>query len=122
MNFNLGKIAYADDYQYREIICKIFNIADAEEFYSSEVIDSNLDKVYADTINYPFFKNIYEIAAGFMLSTDARIGVCILFAYDYTEKFYNCLSTFMALADEDKNAFSETTNAAAKAIYVKLQR
>jgi len=122
MNLNLGKITYDDDDQYRDVICKIFNISETDDFFTSPAVNANLDAIYSETSEHPFFKLIYETAAGFMFATDPHIGVCVLFAYDYADKFYDCLSTFMKASDEDKSAFSKTTNEAAAAIYAKLQR
>jgi hypothetical protein len=122
MNLNLGKITYDDDDQYRDAICKIFNIPDNEDFFTSPAVNTILDTIYSESGDHPFFKRIYETAAGFMFSTDPRIGVCVLFAYDYADKFYHCLSTFMKASDADKSTFSETTNEAAATIYAKLQR
>lgn len=122
MNLNLGKITYDDDDQYRDTICKIFNIPDNEDFFTSPDVNANLDAIYSETGDHPFFKHIYETAAGFMFSTDPRIGVCVLFAYDYADKFYDCLSIFMKVSDADKSTFSETTNEAALLIHAKLQR
>lgn len=122
MNLDLGKITYDDDDQYRDAICKIFNIPEDEDFFTSPDVNANLDAIYSNTCEHPFFKRIYETAAGFMFSTDSHIGVCVLFAYDYADKFYDCLSIFMKASDADKSAFSETTNEAALSIYAKLQR
>ena len=122
MNINLGKIIYDDDDQYRDAICKIFNISETDDFFTSPAVNANLDAIYSETGDHPFFKRIYETAAGFMFSTDPRTGACVLFAYDYADKFYDCLSTFMKVPEADKPAFSETTNEAAAAIHAKLQR
>jgi hypothetical protein len=122
MNLDLGKITYDDDDQYRDAICKIFNIPDSDDFFTSPSVNTILDAIYSETGNHPFFKRIYEISAGFMFSTDPRTGACVLFAYDYADKFYDCLSAFMKGSDADKSIFSETTNEAALLIYAKLQR
>ena len=122
MNLNLGKIIYDNDDQYRNAICKIFNIPEDEDFFTSPNVNANLDVIYSNTREHPFFKRIYETAAGFMFATDPHIGVCVLFAYDYADKFYDCLSIFMKASDADKSVFSETTNEAALLIYAKLQR
>jgi hypothetical protein len=122
MNLDLGKITYDDDDQYRDAICKIFNIPDNEDFFTSDAVNTILDTIYSESGEHPFFKRIYETAAGFMFSTDPRIGVCVLFAYDYADKFYDCLSTFMKASDANESTFSETTNEAAATIYAKLQR
>lgn len=122
MNLDLGKITYEDDDQYRDIICKIFNISETDDFFTSPAVNANLDVIYSETGEHPFFKRIYETAAGFMFSTDPRTGSCILFAYDYADKYYDCLSAFMKGSDADKSTFSETTNEAAALIYAKLQR
>jgi hypothetical protein len=122
MNLNLEKITYDDDDQYRETICKIFNISEDDDFFTSPSVNAILDEIYSKTGEHPFFKRIYETAAGFMFSTDPRTGACVLFAYDYADKFYDCLSTFMKASPADKSAFSETTNEAALLIYAKLQR
>ena len=122
MNLDLGKITYDDDDLYRDAICKIFNIPNADDFFTSSCVNTILDTIYSETGEHPFFKRIYETAAGFMFSTDPRTGACVLFAYDYADKFYDCLSTFMKASDADKSEFSDTTNEAAATIYAKLQR
>ena len=122
MNLDLGKITYDDDDQYRETICKIFNISEDDDFFTSPSVNAILDEIYSKTGEHPFFKRIYETAAGFMFSADPQTGACVLFAYDYADKFYDCLSTFMKASPADKSAFSETTNEAALLIYAKLQR
>ena len=122
MNLDLGKITYDDDDQYRDAICKMFNISEDEDFFTSPSVNAILDEIYSKTGEHPFFKRIYETAAGFMFSTDPRTGSCVLFAYDYADKFYDCFATFMKASDAEKPAFSETTNEAALLIYAKLQR
>ena len=98
------------------------NISKTDDFFTSPCVNTILDTIYSETSEHPFFKRIYETAAGFMFSTDPHIGVCVLFAYDYADKFYYCLSIFMKASDADKSEFSETTNEAALSIYAKLQR
>ena len=122
MNLDLGKISYDDDDQYRDVICKIFNMSESDDFFTSPSVNAILDAIYSETGEHAFFKRIYETAAGFMFSTDPRTGSCVLFAYDYADKFYDCLSAFMKASLEDKSVFSETTNEAAALIYAKLQR
>ena len=122
MNLNLEKITYDDDDQYRDTICKMFNISEDDDFFTSTSVNAILDTIYSETGEHPFFKRIYETAAGFMFSTDPHTGVCVLFAYDYADKFYDCLSTFMKASDVEKPAFSETTSEAAATIHAKLQR
>ena len=49
------------------------------------------DDIYDKTGDEPFFKWAYTTAAGFMLSEDPKLGVCVLFAYDYAATFYEVL-------------------------------
>lgn len=89
INTTLGKIIYSDDDIYRSYISQIFKIPIAEiDDYSFEPA---FDYIYDKTEDEPFFKWAYTTAAGFMLSEDPKLGVCVLFAYDYAATFYEVL-------------------------------
>ena len=95
LDTTLGKIEYGDDEEYRASIARIFGIpecyAELLDDYSFEPI---VDDIYARTKDDPFFQKIYLTSAGFMLSEDPCLGVCVLFAYDYAKAFYAVLCDY----------------------------
>lgn len=95
LDITLGKIEYNDDDEYRTCIARIFEIpecsAELLDDYSFEPI---FDDIYARTKDDPFFQKIYLTSAGFMLSEDPCLGVCVLFAYDYAKAFYAVLCDY----------------------------
>ena len=95
LDTTLGKIEYNDDEEYRICIARIFGIPEC----SSELLDDYsfepiFDDIYARTKGDPFFQKIYVTSAGFMLSEDPCLGVCVLFAYDYAKAFYAVLCDY----------------------------
>lgn len=92
LDTTLGKIEYEDDEEYRASIARIFGIPNSQvDDYSFEPI---FDDIYARTKDDPFFQKIYLTSAGFMLSEDPCLGVCVLFAYDYAKAFYAVLCDY----------------------------
>lgn len=95
LDTTLGKIEYNDDEEYRASIARIFGIpecyAELLDDYSFEPI---FDDIYLRTKDDPFFQKIYLTSAGFMLSEDPCLGVCVLFAYDYAKAFYAVLCDY----------------------------
>jgi hypothetical protein len=93
LDTTLGKIEYSYDEEYRTCIARIFNVPNSQvDDYSFEPI---FDDIYARTKDDPFFQKIYLTAAGFMLSEDPCLGVCVLFAYDYAKAFYAVLCDYL---------------------------
>ena len=93
LDTTLGKIEYEDDEEYRASIARIFGIPDSQvDDYSFEPI---FDDIYARTKDDPFFQKVYLTSAGFMLSEDPCLGVCVLFAYDYAKAFYAVLCDYL---------------------------
>ena len=114
LDTTLGKIEYNDDEEYRTCIARIFGIpecsAELLDDYSFEPI---FDDIYARTKDDPFFQKIYLTAAGFMLSEDPCLGVCVLFAYDYAKAFYAVLCDYLnqetSFGSDSCEATKETT-------------
>ena len=110
-NTTLGKIEYLNDEEYRICIAQIFGMPKDLDDYSFEPI---FDDIYERTKDEPFFKKIYAIAAGFMLSEDPNVGMCVLFAYDYAKAFYDVLCDYL------NGAISNTNKEENKATLEKL--
>ena len=117
LNTTLGKIQYDDDEEYRICIARIFCKVPLEPTVSSVTeldLDDDFsfepifDDIYARTKDDPFFQKIYTVAAGFMLSEDPCLGVCVLFAYDYAKAFYAVLCAYL---NKDSNKTQEATKA-----------
>lgn len=115
LNTTLGKIEYNDDEEYRICIARIFGQGNIDLLYCSEELSFEpiFDDIYARTKDDPFFQRIYTVAAGFMLSEDPCLGVCVLFAYDYAKAFYDVLCAYL-------NKETEETLEATKATLEKL--
>ncbi len=107
LNTTLGNIEYNDDEEYRACIARIFGqeSMDLDDDFSFEPI---FDDIYARTKDDPFFQKIYTVAAGFMLSEDPCLGVCVLFAYDYAKAFYAVLCAYL---NKETNEMLEATKA-----------
>ncbi len=99
LNTTLGEIKYNDDDTYRHCISQIFQIPETEiDDFSFE---PGFDYIYDKTSDNAFFKQCYVTAAGFMLSEDPKLGVCVLFAYDYAAAFYDVLCEFFNESNVD---------------------
>lgn len=118
LDTTLGKIEYEDDEEYRASIARIFGIPDSQvDDYSFEPI---FDDIYARTKDDPFFQKVYLTSAGFMLSEDPCLGVCVLFAYDYAKAFYAVLCDYFNQANDETKAINKATKEENKATLEKL--
>ena len=105
LDTTLGKIEYDDDEEYRICIARIFGVPNSQvDDYSFEPI---FDDIYARTKDDHFFQKIYLTSAGFMLSEDPCLGVCVLFAYDYAKAFYAVLCDYFNQETTDKETKEE---------------
>ena len=116
LDTTLGKIEYNDDEEYRTCIARIFGVPNSQvDDYSFEPI---FDDIYARTKDDPFFQKIYLTSAGFMLSEDPCLGVCVLFAYDYAKAFYAVLCDYLnqetSFGSDSCEATKETNEATDK--------
>jgi hypothetical protein len=80
------EITYETDEEYRNCLCQLLKIDDDDSFNFDY-----LDFIYSKTWMIPTFNNLYEIAAGTMMSTDNTIGLAVLFSYTYLIHFHKCL-------------------------------
>jgi hypothetical protein len=104
-------VDYTDNETYRNKIRAVFRMNfdetkireenptidddDIEELlYDDAATKIAMDYIFIKTEKHPVFKNIYEIAAGKIFSTDLGIGLAILFSYDYFVFFHPCLVAF----------------------------
>ena len=53
-----------------------------------------LDEIYEKTCNIECFQNVFLRAATLMMSNDPKIGLAVLFSYDYFSQFHKCLKAF----------------------------
>jgi hypothetical protein len=65
-----------------------------EMLFDDKNIINIFDNIYDKTIHHPLFSEIYELAAACFLSTDKKLGVTVLFAYDYLFFYYPLLFEF----------------------------
>lgn len=70
-----------------------------EQYYDETYMTRFLDDTYALTREHPIFKELYEIAAGKMLSLNPEIGLAVLMSYDYLYFFYGCLLDYKSSPD-----------------------
>ncbi len=76
-----------------------------EQYYEEESMTKLLDEIYALTSQHHLFKELYEIAAGKMLSLNPEIGLAVLMSYDYLFLFYTCVLEYKSSPD----SFNENT-------------
>ena len=103
-------VQYDDDFGYRQSIRDVFGmnclpdsifgsdydaVTRDELLYEADAMTKGLDYIYERTKDVPEFKEIYEIAAGFMFSVDPNIGLAVIFSYDYFRLFHPCLVDFL---------------------------
>jgi hypothetical protein len=101
---------YSNTNEYRKEMRRIFcmnssnyphidNSIDSESRdeleYDEKTMSAALDRIYTKTRDHPLFKDIYEKAAGCMLSTDPEIGLAVLCSYDYLDVFIPCYREYM---------------------------
>ena len=67
--------------------------------YDEESTGKVMDFIYSQTSQNPLFQNVYDLAAGFMLSNDRNIGLTVLFSYDYLKEFHDCLVGYLRTPD-----------------------
>lgn len=103
-------VMYNDTNGYRNEIRRVFcmnsanyptvdNSIDSESKdeleYDESAMSSALDRIYANTKDHSLFKEVYEKAAGCMLSTDPEIGLAVMCSYDYLDVFIPCYREYM---------------------------
>ena len=107
-DFSSPTVDYNDETSYRIAIRKVFRMTDCHADILLE--NPDLDELTRDELNFDtdafkkghdiifellkdniLFHDIFVKAAGFMLSEDPEIGLCILFSYDYFKMFYSIL-------------------------------
>ena len=113
-NTSVAKIECRNDAEYRECLRTLFYMKHIPVEGLEGLDDTEMDEVTADELNldetamsaaldYLFsktkdclaFQEVYDIAAGFMFSTDRSIGLTVLFSYDYLPLFHACLCCFL---------------------------
>ena len=120
MPYNTNLIVkYDDDFEYRQSIRDVFGmncspdsidsdydaVTRDELLYEADAMSKGLDDIYERTKDVPEFKEIYEIAAGFMFSVDPNIGLAVIFSYDYFRLFHPCLVDFLvtgSISDDNR--------------------
>lgn len=86
-----------------------------EQYYDETYMATFLDSIYLKTKDHALFKELYEIAAGKMLSLNPEIGLAVLLSYDYLALFYRCVQEYSASPESFTN-----TNKAYMAIKHKI--
>jgi hypothetical protein len=79
-------ITYENDEEYRVCLCQLLKMTD-DFSLNFEYIDF----IYLQTEKVQLFAELYEIAAGTMITTDKTIGLAVLFSYTYLANFHKCL-------------------------------
>ena len=120
-------IVYQNNQEYRSVLRRIFfmnpeTISDAnyldeetldELFFDDKNIITILDNIYQTTYENPIFSELYELAAACFFSIDKKLGVTVLFAYDYLDLFFPLLVDFLK-EEENLNKNNEK--------YIKLKQ
>jgi len=107
-NFDM-EVVYHDNLSYRNMLRKLFYMkihynpafdeideeTRDELTYDDDSISAGMDKLYYFTKDDELFNELYDLAAGRMLSTDKYIGQAVLLSYDYLFLFHQCLGSFV---------------------------
>lgn len=119
-------IKYSNNAEYRACIRRVFEFKKDVKSYYADLketdFDSNLDEeskdemefdplpmqhgldlIFKNTIDDPYWEEVYLLAAATMFSTDVTIGQAVLCSYDYFAIYYTCLWHFFI----DKSTSSE---------------
>lgn len=124
-------VNYSNDYEFRMAIRNVFGmkmkkydddvdlITNDENNFDGEAMTKAMDYVYMITKDNPMFQELYVKAAGLMFSTDASIGLSILFSYDYLKDFHTCLKAFKS---NPENFAGDTVPTQMATLKNKLQR
>lgn len=108
------RVQYTNDKEYRAIIRTLCNMSsNILAFVKSEEEVDDIDEITRDEWDFdqdaiaklfdfidsatgkePLFDEIYQKAAGFMLSEDSSIGLAVLFSYDYLTVFHPVLCDY----------------------------
>jgi hypothetical protein len=123
---------YTSNTEYRECLRQLFNMNPenypdetrtyAEEWdtetidelkYDNDTSSQIMDFIYEKTHTNPLFQEVYDKAAGRMLSLDREIGLCVLFSYDFMWLFHRCIVDFL----RSPETFSAKTPS-----YIELQK
>lgn len=91
----LRRIFCMDSSNYPDINSSIDNESRDELEYDEKTMSVALDRIYANTNDHRLFKEIFEKAAGCMLSIDPEIGLAVLCSYDYLDVFIPCYREYM---------------------------
>ena len=118
INYNFDKeVSYTSNEGYRQCMRELFSMntieitddiddeTKDEMDYDMDTISATMDKIFKYTNNNPRFGELYELAAGLMLSIEPEIGQAVLFSYDYLPFLHSCLASFHRepLAFNDQN-------------------
>jgi len=106
-------VCYTNNKEYRQCIRKVFEMASTkadqsppntldqddletmdEQDYDEDAAVRTLDHIVENTEQYPLFQELYLTAAALMISQDTKIGISVLFSYDYFQYFYPLLLVF----------------------------
>lgn len=120
-NISSPIMQYYNDTEYRNCIRTLFKMNEEKmksqlnELYDiSEIDPITIDEYMIDvplmentmkqlfdlTKHNTLFKNLYDLAAAKMFSTNREIGQSILFSYDYVYLFHPCLCVFLESPSE----------------------
>jgi len=72
----LSNAEHCDDESYDELL------------YDSTAVQETMDYILKKTENNHLFKDLYELAAAKIFSTDKPSGLCILLSYDFFQEFH----------------------------------
>ena len=110
---------YTNTTEYRKCLRELFNMKPENFAINKNTYKDSLDEESADELSYDeestgkvmdfiynqthecsLFQEVYDIAAGFMLSDDRNIGLTVLFSYDYLKEFHDCLVAYLRTPEQ----------------------
>lgn len=111
----IESFSYKNNNEYRQLLRTFFsmnptNPTDTENLdeetldellFDNKNVLSIFDDIYEKTIDDILFSELYELAAACFISTDKKLGVTVLFAYDYFISFYPLLLDYFSGSHEN---------------------
>jgi hypothetical protein len=112
-------ISYNDNFGYRKTMRELFfmknpDLSEYEDLdeetrdellFDEKAISKVTDEIYELTKTHTLFIELYTLAAGCFISTDAEIGLAVLLCYDYLPLFHKCLGSFFRNEFDRENIY-----------------
>jgi len=85
-------VKYSDDKEYQESILKACNMSKEMDYNKQQII---INDIYNSIKDNEVWCNILDkVSEKHLFKKDKKLGIILLFSYDYFDKFHKCISDF----------------------------